>query len=290
MSGSGVGSGSAGSRSGPTEPGLDSADTGSAPPEPGPDLPAAGRLYSDEEVEVILRRALAPRATRLAPAGSRDGITLAQLEDVAREAGIDPMRVREAATSLDIAPDTGAGSVVFGPPVSYVFDRQVEGEVPPENLSAVVAAARRLTKSRGSTREVGDWLEWQSDSKIIHLSVKPEDGRTSVQLMADGGFRAVGIWGATALATLLTIVGIGAETAGISLLEILGIAGGGFTLARTTWEIVGRRARARYTALAERLTNEISALTARRSFPPSPGSTTDEEPPRLGAMGRDRPE
>lgn len=230
-------------------------------PAGGSDLPDAGRLYSDEEVALILRRALEPRASHLVPVGADDGVSLAQLESIATEAGIDLARVREAAASIEIRPPAAKSSIVFGPPVSYVFDREVEGEVPPENLSAVVAAARRLTHSRGNVQEVGDWLEWQSDAKIIHVTVKPEAGKTSVQVMADGGFRVLAIGGITGLATLLTIVGIGAETAGISVLEILGIAGGGFTIARTAWEIAGRRARAKYTALAERLTHEISTLT-----------------------------
>jgi len=247
--------------------------------------PAAGRLYSDEEVALILRRALEPRAAQLASAGPDDGVTLRQLESIATEAGIDLARIREAAASLEAVPAAAKGTILFGPRANYVFDREVEGELPPENHAAVVAAARRLTHSRGNVQEVGDWLEWQSDARIIHVTVKPEDGRTSVQVMADGGFQVLGIWGITGMATLITVVGIGAETAGISVLEILGIVTGGFTFARTAWEIAGRRARAKYTALAERLTHEISTLT-RRGGSDRP---TPEEPTALAPSPQDQP-
>jgi hypothetical protein len=173
--------------------------------------PDPERLYTDEEVAAILRRAVQPRSRASAnlPTRTREGINLATLEQIATETGIDPARVREAALSLEADSESEGGSILFGPRSSHVFDRVIEGEVPRERLSDLVAAMRRLTRVKGKVVEVGDWLEWTSDASSIHVTVKPENGQTRLQLMGDAGFRLLGIWGPLTLATFIAIVATG---------------------------------------------------------------------------------
>ena len=175
--------------------------------------PDPDRLYTDEEVAAILRRAVQPRtrASASLPARTREGISLATLEQIATETGIDPARVREAALSLESDSEVEGGSALFGPRSSHVFDRVVEGEVPRERLSDLVATMRRLTRVKGKVVEVGDWLEWTSDASTIHVTVKPENGQTRLQFMGDAGFKLLGIWGPLMLATIISIVATGAD-------------------------------------------------------------------------------
>jgi len=236
--------------------------------------PDPDRLYTDEEVAAILQRAVQPRARVSAslPTRTREGISLATLEQIATETGIDPARVREAALSLESHTDTQGGSLIFGPRSSHVFDRVIEGEVPRERLSDLVAAMRRLTRVKGKVVEVGDWLEWTSDASTIHLTVKPENGQTRLQLMGDAGFKLIGIWGPLILATIIAIVATGQE--GVLTVGLAGlIAGWGYAIARVAWEIAGRRAADKYGRLVDQLTVEVERL----ALPSDPTPDNEDE-------------
>lgn len=223
------------------------------------------RRYTDEEVATILERALAAshRETRLPVRRETDGITLAELESVAGEAGIDPARVRAAAMTLGGESAADAGSTLFGPPVGHVFDRVVEGQVPPGRLSEVVAAIRRLRRGTGTVTEVGDWLEWTSgEERSLTVAVKPERGRTRIQVVASAGLALLGITLPTGIVTLIAfavLIKNGLLTAGLG--AGLGVAVLAFL--RALWELLGRRTAERYEEFADRLTIEVARLTDR---------------------------
>lgn len=220
------------------------------------------RRYSDEEVATILERALASSSggTHLPARRETDGITLAQLESVAAEAGIDALRVREAALTLGDESGEEDGSALFGPPASHVFDRVVEGEVPPGRMSDVVAAIRRLTKGTGTVTEVGDWLEWTSgEDRSLHVTVKPEGGRTRLQVVASSALLLAAITVPTGLVTLIAfavLIKNGLLTTGLG--AGLGVAVLAFV--RALWELLGRRAGRGYEEFADRLTAEVARL------------------------------
>lgn len=222
----------------------------------------AERRFSDEEVAAILERALASphREPRLPARRETDGITLAQLESIAAEAGIDPLRVREAALTLGEESTGDDGSALFGPPANHVFDRVVEGEVPAGRMSDVVAAIRRLTKGTGKVEEVGDWLEWTSgEDRSLHVTVKPEAGRTRLQVVTSSALLLAAITVPTGLITLVAFAVLlknGLLTAGLG--AGLGIAVLAFM--RAIWELLGRRTARGYEEFADRLTAEVARL------------------------------
>jgi hypothetical protein len=59
------------------------------------------RRYGDKEVGLILRRATEFQRQEPASAAEGGGLTLAELEEIAAEAGIDPRHLRRAASELD---------------------------------------------------------------------------------------------------------------------------------------------------------------------------------------------
>ena len=218
------------------------------------------RRYSDEEIAEILRQALQPPAGSGLPATAAVGLSLTELERVASEAGIDPARVREAALALPVEPADEGGSLVFGPGGSHVFERTVKGEITEDRLADVVTAIRRQTRSKGKVKEYSDWLEWRSDMESISVTVKPRDGSTHVQVMCDGGYKALMIWAPAGLATLIATVATG-NTLGTLPLELGALyVGGGFGIARSMWEWVGRRSARKYKRLADRIIQEVSRL------------------------------
>ncbi|MDH3732799.1 MAG: hypothetical protein OEU54_04660, partial [Gemmatimonadota bacterium] len=114
------------------------------------------RLYTDDEVADVLSRAVQPIASSAVPARSTSGITLAELETAAAEAGIDPSRVRTAAQSLGERSYEHDRSLLFGPHTTHVFDRVIDGEVPRERLLDMVNVIRRQLRVKGKVEEVGD--------------------------------------------------------------------------------------------------------------------------------------
>lgn len=217
------------------------------------------RLYTDEEVAEVLSRALQPLASPVLPARSGSGISLAELEAAASEAGIDPARVRTAALTLGESPSFEEGSVIFGPRTTHVLDRVIEGEVPRERLSDLVGIIRRQIRVKGKVEEVGDWLEWTSDGQTIHITVNPERGQTKIQFIGVAGPRLVGSYGLAALASLILLVslgGAGSLTPGLAA----AIVTGGFAAGRALWGFAGRKAGKKYRRMVDDLTSEMARL------------------------------
>ena len=220
----------------------------------------AGHRHTDDEIAEILRRALQPRAGGQLPVPAAEGLSLSELEKVASEAGIDPVRVREAALALSAEPPTSGGSLVFGPGANYVFERTVTGEVAEERFADIVAAIRRHTRNKGKVQEYSDWLEWRSDAGSIAVTVKPRDGSTHVQVMCDGGFKAVAIWAPAGLATLIAVIATGIALGTLPLELGTLYIGGGYGIGRSLWEWVGRKSANKYRELAGRISEEVARL------------------------------
>src|SRR5262249_44629614 len=84
------------------------------------------RTYREEEVARILQRAAGLERKRQL---ERPALTLAEVEAIARESGIDPSVVRQAARDLDNERQTGLGTRLAGVRVRRTFERVVEGEI-----------------------------------------------------------------------------------------------------------------------------------------------------------------
>ena len=132
------------------------------------------RRYSEEEVGLILRRATEiQRAEPTAP--DPEGLTLAELEEIASEAGIDPALLRRAATELHSLRPATAASRLAGAPLEIEIERVVEGEVPRDCLEELVPSIVAATPGRGTASAVGRSLTWSSQegsSLISRFSIR----------------------------------------------------------------------------------------------------------------------
>jgi len=59
----------------------------------------------------------------------RPALSLAEVEAIARESGIDPSLVRQAARDLEDERQTGFGTRLAGAPVRRTFERAIDGEI-----------------------------------------------------------------------------------------------------------------------------------------------------------------
>ncbi len=105
------------------------------------DLPDRIRRFSDKEVALIIKRA----AELQAAGGEEDasGMSLAEVEQVANEAGIDPFLVRRAASDYARQPATPEPSVVRRAPSAVSLETVVSGEVLEDDYEMIVDEVRR---------------------------------------------------------------------------------------------------------------------------------------------------
>ena len=101
-----------------------------------PDQRLPARRYGDKDVARILKRAT--ELQRAEPgAADPEGLTLAELSEIAEKAGIDPTFLQRAAA--EVSTRTPASSFVAkraGAPMSPSVERVVPGELRPEHLHA----------------------------------------------------------------------------------------------------------------------------------------------------------
>lgn len=155
---------------------------------PGPDapLPSVARRYDDDEIGRILRRAT--QLQRAEPtAADPTGITLAELEEIALEAGIDAANVRRAAAELDAAPpsrrllDRAAGG-----PVRLRLERTYPGELPLDAFDEIIPLIQEAADSSGNASRVGRTLTWSSqthgNTRSLQVLLVARDGETGVRI------------------------------------------------------------------------------------------------------------
>jgi hypothetical protein len=163
------------------------------------DHPGPGRRFDDEEVARILERAaeLEHRAPLAPPEIS--GMTLAQLEQVAAEAGIDPQHVRDAAVALERETRTPAlpGASLLGAPMRLELERTVEGEIPAGAYEALPETIRATIPNPGYVSTLGKSFEWNSANpqRALRVTVTPRAGRTVIRIEERFGNLVGGLFG-----------------------------------------------------------------------------------------------
>lgn len=142
------------------------------------------RTYSEREVAAIIQRA-AEAQHREAP-DDVPGLTLSEIERVGREAGIDPARLRQAASELDAGLLSGGAER----PGTAVAEAWVEGAVRPEAWEDAVTALRLRAGAPAAgtadTSAVGEAREWTHVTALgtrTTVSVSPRGNRTRVRVM-----------------------------------------------------------------------------------------------------------
>lgn len=161
-------------------------------------LPAP-RRYSDREVRRLLERAAELQYSE-AESPEASGLTLLQLEAIAREAGIDVDAVRRAAAELDT--DGAAGRLatrIAGAPLAVVLQRVLPAEVAPETFEAVIPLIRAAAGAQGQASQVGRTLSWQAQNSTsareLGVFITSRDGETRIRIEERYGTLAGAVFG-----------------------------------------------------------------------------------------------
>jgi hypothetical protein len=238
--------------------------------------PHPSRRFNEKEVAQIIKRASELQQDE-APAESSTGMSLAELEQVAREAGLDPTLVRRAATDLDTRVTDKRPSGFIGAPTSLSLERTIDGELPVDEYETLVLEIQREL-GVGTASTLGRSLQWtmrgvdrrRISTRTVQVTVTPRNGRTTIRIEEPLGQMAGGLFGGL-------MGGLGGGTSGISMgigmgvfhsaLIATGLIGGmiagSYLLARTVYGRMVRSRGEQLQALMSRLAEHVAATAAR---------------------------
>jgi hypothetical protein len=229
------------------------------------------RRYSEEEFALVLEMASeepdAPEEEKtrtLAPV--REGLTLAQIQEIASEVGIDPDRISRAAALLPHERESGVIRLIGGNPVASI-ETVVEREASETDLRRIAEAVRREVGVTGKAQEVLGALEWRGNNTttIVTASATPRDGSTALQVSADSTGALLTIIAAAGLPTLgvvaLTLVKLvfGETDAGI----VLGLLSGlppAAVVSRILWKRTTKAWRERLVKIMDAMSQETTKV------------------------------
>lgn len=166
-----------------------------------PNLPAS-RRFNEKEVAQIIKRASELQQEE-APTDSANGMSLTELEQVAREAGLDPALVRRAATDLDTRITDQSPSRFIGAPTRLTLERTIPGEIPTDEYETLVLEMNRVLGLVGSASTHGRTLQRTAQgvdrrrvsSRMVQITITPRHGRTTIRIEEPLGTLAGGLFG-----------------------------------------------------------------------------------------------
>ncbi len=235
-------------------------------PPDGPDDEA--RHYSEEEVGRILKHATELQQADEAggPGGDEDdGMTLATLQEVAAEAGIEPRYIRLAAARVDSPEASGIGTALAGTPLAIRAERVIPGNLPEEDYERIVGEIESATRADGNWTAIGRTLTWRDHHGFFEVTVVSRNSETRIRAK----HKLYG-WAGILFGLGVGLVGIGIGTMGVAFgmgvlgsplfaaLFPIGITGGLYVAMRRAMKSMGRARRAQMEGLADRLADRIA--------------------------------
>lgn len=169
--------------------------------------------YSESEIHAIFERAaVRQEAAERAEKASRAGLSLADLQRIGVEAGIDPAHIAAAARDLARPAHEPAPTSFLGMPTELRASRFIPMSVTGEAWEQVVPELRRIFKQDGLSGELGRVREWamrpsrSSSDRPARVTLTPEGDGTRVEFEQTLKSSA---WGLTAgSATYLVVASI----------------------------------------------------------------------------------
>ena len=145
---------------------------------------SVNRQFSKTEISKILSKA-SEIQTQKDLYGSQDGLSTEELIELAKEVGIDKDSLIEAIERHDEPTQETSFNWLTG--TSKLLESHTfTGEVSDENWEEIVREIRKATAGIGHVAKVGSSFEWEQrkrDFGYKHISLTPENGKTTVQMV-----------------------------------------------------------------------------------------------------------
>jgi hypothetical protein len=235
------------------------------------DLDHPPRRYGETEVARILRRATELQQEEPVLARGREGLSLAELEEIGAEVGIDPQFLRRAAVELDSTAGEPSGwARVLGERVTLLQETVVPGELGEGGFERLVPVIQEVAEDFGQASLLGRTLTWRAETasktRSLQVMVTSRNGETHIRVeerlhqFASGLFGGTlgGVGGGVGLGVGLPV---GIEVLGSALFATafpLGILGITFLTARKIYQAVARRRKKVLALLLQRLADAVA--------------------------------
>lgn len=221
------------------------------------------RRFDEREVALILRKAAEVAREERPAAVLAGGMTLAEIKEIATEAGIDPSRVDAIARSIDTPVRRSRLDAFVGSPTNVRHDAVFAAELSEEDRGEAV---RRIREALGTPGVVGgraDSVEWMDQDGLggRYVTIAPAEGGTRVEV--SGAFREAAA-GATGIAGVVGAVGgvvtglVVAAAGPVGWVLAPVTLGAMFAVPRLTIGTVVRRETRKLAALHDRLRDLVS--------------------------------
>lgn len=235
------------------------------------------KRFTEEEAAAIFERA-AHTEVAVTHRGSSEGMTLPELQEAGREAGLAPELIARAAAELESIPaSTGRR---FGLPVRVGHDVALSRPLTEAEWEQLVVDCRRTFDAEGVLRQDGSFREWSNGN--LHVLLEP-DGRggqrlgfrttngTAKELIDSGAFMG-GLGGVSLIVWAITsALNLSASPVfGVTAAACVGLGGVFFGL--------GALPLRRWGALRQTQMKEIAARVE-RTFPAPMTSAPPSDPP-----------
>lgn len=234
------------------------------------------RRFTDREIGLILRRAVElEENSPSAGLPAARGLTLEELQDIGRDAGIDPSMVALAAQELDgrkgLEPLTP-----MGPSGARRAVRTIPGKLPEEVTSELMRIVDREVEAQGTVGEALGGVRWTSNTRFLSTQVSVEPSGNDTLLRVEERFSDAvrgPLHGIPAAWGLVIGLAVGLEELALALplaIVISAIAAlVGWGVGDLVWRGASARSRKRVAALTEQLATEATRLL------PPPSETED---------------
>lgn len=239
-----------------------------------PDNSKRERRFNEEEVALIIKRAAELQQTEQVENNPSSALSLSDVEQIAREAGIDPKLIRQAALGLDQPTTTIRPNPWIGSPTRIVFERAVDGEISTDEFEPLIAEVRRTFGDNGVPSVLGRSLAWSSSvggrrrarGRQVDVSVVVRGGLTTIRVEEELGNTAGALFGGLVGgggggSTGISIgIGLGAfHSAPLAFMLWVAVAGGFYTLARTIFGSIVAKRELQLRQLTDRLEEQVTA-------------------------------
>ncbi len=254
------------------------------------DLPTATRRYSDKEIRRLLKQAaeIQKKETGHDYRDEGGGLTLADLQEIASEAGIHPRYLQQAAVSIDSPKATGLGPALAGSALNINTERTVPGELGDEDFERAIVDIQHAFKEPGTASMVGRTLMWKTEAtdtqRALQVTVSSRGGKTHIRAAEQLKVLAAGLY-IGVVGGVGTAVGLGVGlSVGLSVLASplfatlfpVGIIGGLYAGMRAVVKRTAARRRRELERIADRIAGYVRVSTDRQdasaqsALPPGP--------------------
>lgn len=231
------------------------------------------RRYSETEVAEILDAATREARQALPVAGEsgkgEPGLTLAQLQEIAREVGIAPDAVARGAAALEVRRSSEEQLRRFsGVPIGASRSVLLPRGMTEEEWGRFVSLLRQTFDAAGKVSEQGDLREWRNGNLSVTLSPEGNGARLAMRTRRQG-WEALPAAGSMGVGMSLVVALAGFMKGDVSdtlpgAMALLAMGGGAWTYGFVALRSWARERLAQFGVVAE----EASQVTARESLPP----------------------